>query len=270
MIFDFLSYDFMKYAMVLGLAIGLAAALLSPFLVLNRQSMIADGLSHVAFTGIIFGLLFSEQPIYFAIPFAVVAACLITFLGQIKRIEYDSAIGVVASFSLAVGLITVSLSEGFSRSIESLLVGTILTVTLAEVIISLALLGLALGFVLLLYRPLLSMTYDAEYAKFTGVRHSLLKYCLAALTAVLIVIGVRTVGMLLMSAFVIFPALIASQLASSFKSTFMIGCATALVTVFCGITIAYHLDIPTGSAIVVLYTLLLAASIAFRKIKRRS
>lgn len=267
--FDFLNHAFMQYALILGLALGLSAALLSPFLVLSHQSMIADGLSHISFSGIIFGLLFLDQPIYFAIPFAVLGALLITFLGQVKMINQDASIGVVSAFFLAIGLITVSLSQGFNRSIESLLVGSILTVGLSDVIISLILLLIIAAFVAYLYRPLLSLTYDATYAKFSKVKHRLLKYVLSALTAVFIVVGVRSVGMLLISAFIIFPSLIASQLSKSFKNTIIIGMITAIVTIFVSMILSYHLDIPTGSTIVLVYTIILAFSIPYRYILKK-
>ncbi len=267
--FDFFNHTFMIYALILGLSLGIGASFLSPFLVLNRQSMIADGLSHVAFTGVIFGLLLFDQPLYFAIPFTILAAIAITYLGQLKMIEHDSAIGVVSAFALAIGIITVTLADGFNRSIESLLIGTILTVTFDEVIISIAYLILLLVFVLLLYRPLLSLTYDTNHAKFIGIKESLLKYLLASIAAVFIVLGIRTAGMLLVSAYIIFPSLIASQIAKSFKQTLWIGSLLAALTVFIGFTLSYHMDIPTGSTIVVIYSIILILSIVYRSVFRR-
>jgi len=268
--FDFLNHTFMIYALILGLSLGIGASLLSPFLVLNHQAMIADGLSHVAFSGIIFGLLLSHQPIYFAIPFTIVASLAITYLGQIKMIEHDSAIGVVSAFALAIGIITINLADGFNRSIESLLVGTILTVTFEEVVISVVFLLILLLFILLLYRPLLSMTYDTNYAIFSDVKHNLLKYALSAITAVFIVLGIRTAGMLLISAYIIFPSLIASQISRGFRQTLWIGTIIALIIIFIGFTVSYHFDIPTGSTIVVIYTVLLILSIFYRRILRRA
>lgn len=268
--FDFLNHTFMVYALLLGLALGVAAALISPFLVLNRQSMIADGLSHVAFSGVIFGLLLFNQPLYFAIPFAIIAVIAITYLGQLQTIEFDSAIGVISVFALAIGLITISLSDGFNRSIESLLVGSILSVTLFEVIFSLILVALTLGFILMFYRPLLSITYDPVFAEFSGAKIDVLRYGLAILTAIFVVVGVRSVGMLLISAFIIFPSLVASQLSKSFKNTLIIGVIIAIFTVFLGITISYHFDIPTGSTIAVIYTFELILFLTIRKFIRRT
>lgn len=266
--FSFLTSTFMIYALIISLCLGLAAALISPYLVLNNQSMIADGLSHVAFTGIAFGLLLVDQPLYVALPIVILAAILITYLGNLKMINHDSAIGVVSAFSMAVGLIAISVSSGFNRSIESLLVGSILTVSPTEVIFAAVLLILIITFVLVFYRPLLSMTYDENFAKVSGVKNNLLKYFLSVITASFITIGISTAGMLLISAFIIFPALIASQLAKNFRQTITFGLIASVLSVFAGITFAYHLDIPVGSAIIVLYTILLVFSLLYRKFRR--
>lgn len=268
--FSFLSSTFMVYALILGLTLGLSASLISPFLVLNKQALIADGLSHVAFTGVVFGLILVNEPIYVALPIVIVAALLITYLGDLKMMSHDSSIGVVSAFTMAIGLIAVSLSSGFNRSVESLLVGSVLTVTSLEVIISVVLLVLIIAFILLFYRPLLSITYDESYAKVKGVKYNLLKYLLAVITASFVTIGINTAGMLLISAFVIFPSLIATQLAKNFRQTITFGLIASVIGVFAGITSAYHFDIPVGSAIIVVYTILLLLSLAFRKIKKVS
>lgn len=268
---EFFSHTFMIYALVIGLALGLGAALLSSFLVLNNQSMIADGLSHVAFTGIIFGILaFPDQPIYLALPIAVLASVLITYLSQQKMVEHDAAIGVVSALSLAIGLITVSLAkDGFNRDIESLLTGYILSASLSDVIFAIVALVVVSAFVVLLYRKLVSSSYDPLYAEFSKGKPKLLKYLLSALTAVFIVIGVRTVGMLLISSFIIFPSLIASQLAKSFKQNIIISAIISVIVVTVGTFLSFFLDLPTGSAIVVCYSLVLMYVILQKKLIKK-
>ncbi len=268
--FSFLGSTFMVYALILALVLGLTAALISPFLVLNNQALIADGLSHIAFTGVVLGLILFDEPIYIALPIVVVAAILITYLGSLKMINHDASIGVVSAFSMAIGLIIVSLSTGFNRSIESLLVGNILTAGTFDLISAIILFIIVVVIIILFYRPLLSITYDPSYAKVKGVKHNLLKYLLSIITASFITIGIKTAGMLLISAFIIFPALIASQLSKSFKQTVIFGLVVSLIAVFVGITTSYHLDIPVGSAIVVLYTVLLFVSIIIRRFKKVS
>lgn len=268
--FSFLSSTFMIYALILGLTLGLAASLISPFLVLNKQALIADGLSHIAFTGVVFGLILADNPIYVALPIVIIAALIITYLGDLKMMSHDSSIGIVSAFTMAIGLIAVSLSSGFNRSVESLLVGSILTVTSFEVIMAVLLLILIIAFILFFYRPLLSITYDESYARVKGVKYNSLKYLLAIITASFVTIGINTAGMLLISAFVIFPSLIASQLAKNFRQTITFGLIASVIGVLVGITSSYHLDIPVGSAIIVVYTILLVLSLTIRKVKKVS
>lgn len=268
--FNFLTYEFMIYALILSTILAISASLISPFLVLSHQSMIADGLSHVSFTGIILGLLLFDEAIYIALPVVIIASLLMTYLSELKTISHDASIGVVSAFSMAIGLIVVSLSSGFNKSIESLLIGSILTITFTEIIIGLVLLLVILTFVLIFYRPLLSITYDPNYAKVKGVKHKFLKYMLSAISASFIVVGIRSGGMLLISAFVIFPALISSQIANSFRKTLTIGLIVSVITVLVGIFSSYHLDIPVGSSIVVIYTIILVVFIFIRRFKRVS
>jgi zinc transport system permease protein len=265
---NLLSYDFIQYALIIGITLALSAALLSPFLVLNQQAMIADGLAHVSFAGLILGILFIEQPLYIAIPFVMLASLFIKYLSTSKTINGDAAIGLVSAISFAIGLIIIKKSRGFNISVESMLVGNIFTATLADMILSIIISLIILGFILISYRKLFLMTYDLNYAKFSKVNTNLYGYLLAGLTAFFIVIGVRTIGTLLISALVVFPSVISSQLTKSFKGTLTIGIVSSLIIVIIGIFIAHPLEAPVGSTIVLLYAVLLLFILAFKQIKR--
>jgi len=266
---DFLQYGFIQNAIIIGIALALSAALLSPYLVLNQQAMIADGLAHVSFAGIILGVLLSSQPLYIAIPFVILASLLIKYLSQTKTINADAAIGLVSSVSFAIGLILVKKGQGFNISIESMLVGNIFTATTADMVLSIIITVLISIFVLVFYRKLFMITYDQNYAKFSKVNVQILGYILAGLTAFFIVVGVRTIGTLLISALVVFPSVIASQLTKSFKNTLIFGIISSFVIVVMGIFIAHPLEIPVGSTIVVIYALLLLSLFVVKYILRR-
>lgn len=252
--FSFLQNTFIIYALVLALLIALAAALLSPFLVFSKQSLIADGMAHISFTGVVIGILVSNEPLLLAIPFAVIAALAITFLTEKINLENDAAIGVVSVFALAVGLIIISKSEGLNRSIESLLVGSMLTVTFPEVIIASVLALIVVVFILVFYRKLLITTFDPTFAKFSRINTKFLKYALSALTAIFVVVGVRAIGALLISAFILFPTLIARQVTKSFNTALYVGVIFALLSTFIGIFISYHLALPTGPSIIMVFS----------------
>jgi len=249
--------------------LALSAALLSPFLVLNQQAMIADGLAHVSFAGIILGILLSNEALYIALPFVMLASILIKYLSTTKTINGDAAIGLVSSVSFAIGLIMVKKGEGFSISIESMLVGNIFTASNSDLILSLVITVLISLFILFFYRSLFLMTYDENYAKFSKVKVAFLGYMLAALTSFFIVIGVRTIGTLLISALVIFPSIISSQWTKSFKNTLLLGIGSSLMIVVLGIFIAHPLEIPVGSTIVVLYAIVLMMSLIIKSMLRR-
>jgi len=267
--FDFLQYDFIQHAIIIGIALALSASLLSPFLVLNQQAMIADGLAHVSFAGIILGVILSNEPLYIAIPFVMAASLLIKYLTTKKTINGDAAIGLVSAVSFALGLILVKKGQGFNISIESMLVGNIFTATNTEMILSMIVTVLILVFILVNYRALLMMTYDESYAKFSKIKTNLLGYILSGLTAFFIVIGVRTIGTLLISALVIFPSIISSQWTKSFRNTLILGIISSFIVVIAGIFIAHPLEIPVGSTIVMIYATLLLILIVIKTILRR-
>lgn len=266
---ELLQYDFIINALFIGITLALSASLLSPYLVLNQQAMIADGLAHVSFAGLVIGILLSNQALYIAIPFVALAAILIKYLATTDKMNGDAAIGLVASVSFAIGLILIKKGPGFNISVESMLVGNIFTATRADMLLSTIVSVFILCFVIFFYRPLFLMTYDLNYAKFSKVKTNLLGYGLAILTAFFIVIGVRTIGTLLISALVVFPSIISSQWTKSFKMTLIFGMISSFIIVVLGIFIAHPLEIPVGSTIVVIYTILLIILLIIKKVLRR-
>lgn len=263
---DFLQYEFVIYAFLIALIIALASAVLSPFLVLNEQALIADGLAHVSFTGLALGMILVDEPLIISIPFVIILSVIIKYLSQKKNINGDAALGIVSTVSLAIGLIIIHKSSGFNRSIEGMLVGSLWTVSSTEIIIGLIILMLIISFVSFFYKDLLLLTYDYKFAKFKGIKTNLLSYTLSILTAVLITIGVKTIGTLLISSFVIFPVLIGMQFKTGFKKTLLIGALTSIIAVLIGITSAHYLDIPAGSNIVLIYAIILVILMSFKKI----
>jgi len=263
---DLLQYDFIQRAILIGIALAISAAMLSPFLVLNQQAMIADGLAHVSFAGIILGILLSNEPLMIAIPFVMIASLFIKYLSTTKSMNGDAAIGLVSSVAFAIGLILVKKGRGFNISIESMLVGNIFTATATDMLLSLLVAALAIVFILVFYRKLFLITYDLDYAKFSKVQVTLLGYLLSGLTAFFIVVGVRTIGTLLISALVVFPSVISSQLTRSFKNTLLFGVISSLSIVILGIFVAHPLAIPVGSTIVVMYAILLILIFIIKKV----
>jgi zinc transport system permease protein len=267
--FDFLLWPFMIRAILIGLTLALSTGLISSFLVSKNQSLIGDGLAHISFTGIIIGVLLAPQPIWIAIPFVIIAAIIIKWLMRNQFVEGDTAIGLVSSFSFAIGLIIISTSSGFNRSVESMLVGSIFSTTWMDIGVSLFVLVLTSVFIITGYSKLFSITFDDNYAKFSGIKIAYYDYALAILTAIIIVIGVKTIGTLLISAFIIFPAVSSQMISKSFKQMVIRGLfINALVSIF-GILLAHLLGIPAGSTIIVVHGILFMSLFGFTKLKGR-
>lgn len=266
--FEIFTYSFMIYAFVIGILIAFISALISPFVVLSNQSMLADGLAHTSFLGFVVGIVLVDQPIYIALLIAGLSSVLIKFIASKASINNDAAIGIISALSFAIGLIIVSAASGFNVSIEALMTGSILAIGLEEIIIT-AVIGLLLAvFVIVFYRPLYQNVFDKENV-LNSKKSLALDYTLNVLSAFLIVIGVKVVGALLISSLIIFPTLIASQFKTSFKNTIIIGIIVSVILMFLSIYSSYYLNIPTGSTVVVVNFIALLLAMSYKYIKRR-
>ncbi|MDY0210150.1 MAG: metal ABC transporter permease [Acholeplasma sp.] len=267
--FEFLLWPFVIRALIIGIILALSTAMISNFLVSNNQSLIGDGLAHISFTGITIGVLLSDEPTIFALPFAILAAILIKMLMRNKLIEGDTAIGLVSSSAFAIGLIIISKSSGFNRSVESMLVGSMFSSTWIDILLASIVLILVSIFIFKSYSKLISITLDDNYAKFSGIRIAFYDYALAILTATIIVIGVKTIGTLLISAFIIFPAVSSNMLAKSFKQMFVYSLIINVTITLLGIIGSYFLEFPAGSTIIVFHAVLFLGLYTFTKLRGR-
>lgn len=267
--FDIFTWPFMIRAILIGVLLASTTAVLSNFLVVSNQALIGDGLAHISFTGIVIGILLSNQPTFIAIPFAVLGALLIKLLIRHNNVEGDTAIGLVSSFSMAIGLIIISSSKGFNRSIESMLIGSIFSTSWSDVYFSLAIFIITFVFILFSYRALFSITYDTTYAKFTNINVAFYDYMIAIITAVVIVLGVQTIGTLLVSAFIIFPAVSSAQISKSFKQLIIYSIIMNVVVTLIGIVLAHYLEIPAGSTIIVTHGVLFISLFFIKVLKGR-
>ena len=262
---DFLRFEFLQHALLIGVILSISASLLSPFLVLNQQGMIAHGLSHVSFTGFVIGLLFFDQPLWIAVPFVVLSSILIQYLTTKVKLQGDVSIGIVTSVAFALGLILVKTSSSFNVSIESLLVGNIFTLRPGDLFLSALILLLIGVFIWRYFQKLFLMTYDENYAIFLKINVSLIRYLLAIFTSLFIVIGVRSIGVLLITSLIIFPAAIASKISLTFKHTFILGIGIAFFASVVGMVLSHPLNIPASASIVAMYTWMFILSFFIKK-----
>lgn len=265
---DFLTlfeYAFIQRAFLAGSFTAIACALLGMFLVLRKMSLIGDGLAHMSFGAIALGLFLGVYPFAVAVPIAIVGAVLILKLSERSKMYGDAVIGMVSVVGLAVGVLLASLGGGFNVDLFSYLFGNILAIGALEVWLSV---GLSLGVILaiaLFYWDFFSMTFDEEYAMVSGTKTEMLNIFLAILTALTVILSVKVVGILLVSALLILPAMTALQREKRFFRAMLVSVFISLAGVVLGILLSFFFDIPSGATIVLLLALGFVLAFLFKK-----
>lgn len=244
------NYSFITKAYLAGAFIAALCAMLGLILVLKKLSLIGDGLSHVSFGAIALGLFLGIYPIYLAIPIVLLASYLILKLTEKTKIYGDAAIGVISSLGIASGVILSSISKGFNIDLFSYLFGNILAISQTEVYLSITLSIIVLLIIIFLYQDLFSTTFDEEYAKASGINSKKINLILTFLTAIVIVLAIKVVGVMLVSALLILPAVTALQISKSFKMAMIQSVIFAILSVLIGITISFYADLPAGATII--------------------
>jgi len=252
---DPLAQGFMRRALLMGTLLGAVGGFLGVFIVQRGMSLLADGLAHATFGGVALGLLLgssSDQAIWVALPFTVAVALGIGALRRRARLGGDAATGVFFAFSFALGVVLLGLRSSRSApvSVEALLFGSILSVSpdilWAMVgVAALTLVALALGWSRLAYA-----TFDPELAALSGVPVAALEYLLLALAAVVVVVGVKTVGVVLVSAFVVIPAATAQILGRTLWGMSVLAASFGVVGSTLGLLASYHLNLASGAAVI--------------------
>ena len=250
---DILNYEFIRRAIGAGIMIAAVSSILGVFLVLRRFSLIGDGLAHVTFGSVAVVMLIGVSPMYItlaALPLVMLSSLAILKLTHSKRIQSDAAIGIVSSIGIATGIILVSLSNGYNVDLFSYLFGNILTVTQTELFLSIIVFIIVATTVIIFYDDLLAVTFDEELASTMGIKTKRINIILFVLTAVAAVLAMKVAGIMLVSAMLILPPLIALQLSLNFKMTIIAALFFSILSVICGIITAFLLNFPAGGTIV--------------------
>ena len=259
MIFEMFSYNFIVRAFIVGTLVSLCAALLGVTLVLKRYSMIGDGLSHVSFGALSIAVAFGAlavaaalnlAPLEVAVPVIIIAAFLLLRLSENSKINGDAAIAIISSTALAIGVVFVSVS-GVNTDLNSYLFGSILATTTADAIMCGILALVVIVIFILFYNKIFAVTFDETFSRATGLKTGVYNTVIALLTALTIVIGMRIMGTLLISALIIFPALSSMRVCKKFKSVILCSGVLSLCCFFVGMCVSYSCDTPTGASVVI-------------------
>lgn len=248
---EILQYEFMQRALVSGIAISISCSLIGLFLILKRFSLFGDAMSHVAFGGIALGLFLKSNPIWVSLIVSIIGALAIIKLNSSKRIYSDSSISVLLSLGLAMGLVLISLSGGFSIDITSYLFGSILLVNIEETLSTIVLSIIVIAFVILYYKKLIYLVFNEEQALVNGINTVVLNILFITLATIAIVMSIRLIGVLMVSSLLIIPNVSSLLLGYGFKKTILFSICFSLTSVILGIILAYEWNITPSGMIVI-------------------
>jgi zinc transport system permease protein len=268
MVLEILEAGFIQRALITGIAVAIICSAVGLFLVLRRHSLFGDALSHMAFGGIAVGLFTNIYPIWTAIIVSVLAALGITKLRQSTKVPPDAAVAILLSSGLALGIVLVSISGGFSVDLFSFLFGSILLVSQDEVYMILGLSAGIMTILLLLYRKFMYIAFDEEQAKVSGLQVSRLNYLFIVLASITVIASIRLVGILLISSLIVIPNITAMLFGKGFRKTALISSTIGVFSVVAGILISYVANIATGGTIVLVLVMTFLAVLAAKKVKR--
>ncbi|MBQ8639750.1 MAG: metal ABC transporter permease [Lachnospiraceae bacterium] len=250
-------YPFIQRAAIVGVLVSLCAALLGVCLVLKRYSMIGDGLSHVSFGALSIAMALGIAPLYLSIPIVIIAAFFLLRIQENGTMKSDSAIAVVSSSSLAIGITVTALTSGINTDVSSYMFGSILVMTDEDVVLSVLLSVIVLILYVVCYQKIFAVTFDENFARASGVRTRLYNLLISILTAVTIVLGMRMMGAMLISSLIIFPALISMRLQKSFRGVVICSAIVSVVTFLVGLTASFLFSTPTGASVVIVNLIVL-------------
>ena len=264
MILEALSYGFMQKALVAGIAVALICSFMGTFLVLRRYSLFGDGIAHVAFGGISVGLFLGVFPLWTAFIVSIFGGLGLQKLRQSTKISGDAAVAVVLVSGLAVGVILVSSSGGFSVDLFSFLFGSILLISNEDTMMILAISAGIITTLVILQKQFLHLTFNEEQAKLVGLRTTLLNYAFVVLASITVVTSMRLVGILLISALIVIPNITAMMFGKGFKKTVCISMSISVISVVSGILLSYSLNLAASGTIVVIAVGILVGTLVLK------
>ncbi len=260
---EFFSYDFMQRALVAGLVTSFVCPLIGMFVVVRRQALIGDGLGHIAFAGVMGGYLIGVYPIAAAAAVTMLGAGAIEFIRRRHAQHADTALAILFYTGIALAVIFSSMARTPGANMLGVLFGSILTVTAADLAL-IAVCGLLVAATVgWFYDRLLLMVFDEDIARVAGVNTGLISILLSVLTALVVVVGMRVVGILLVSALMVVPVAAAHLLRRGFRTTLVWAVAFSVLATVVGLALSFYLDMAPGGTIVItavaIYLLVLVA-----------
>ena len=264
---ELLSYTFIQHALISAVLVSLACGIVGAYIVIQRLVFISGGISHTAFGGVGLGYLLGINPMLAAIPFSLVSALGIGLLSRGGRIAPDTAIGVLWTMGMALGVLFIGLKPGYAPDLHSYLFGNILTVPRSDLYIMAALDGVILLALLLFHREFFALAFDEEFATIVGVPTRVFYLLLLCLVALSVVVLIRVVGIILVMALLTIPAAMCRPFTHDLKKLMIASTLIGLTLTVCGLWLSYLFDLPSGATIVLVLGSAFLISVQFRRVR---
>ena len=237
---QYFRYSFVRNALAVTVLIALCAALLGVILVLRRFSLIGDGLSHVAFGSAAIAATLGIFDFGLTLPITVLAAVIILKGGEKRRIMGDAAIAIISSGALAIGYLVLDSGGGTAA---------ILSIDTLELILTTAITATLAAVTVIFYHRIFSVSFDERFSRATGLNTDRYNLAIAVITAIVIVLGMKLAGALLMSALIVFPAMCAMRVCKSFKGTLILSAVLGVICAVFGLLLSIILETPVGATV---------------------
>lgn len=253
---ELLTYPFVYRALVAGALISVCASVLGVILVLKHYSLIGHGLSEIGFASLSIASALGLPVMLVSAPAVIIASFVIMYVSQRFRTAGDTAIAIASSTALALGVLVSSLT-GQTSAVSSYLFGSVLAVSDGDMVLAVILSVLVMGVFTAFYNRLFLITYNEDYARSLGINTSFYQFVISVLTALVVVMGMRITGTLLISGIIILPAATAKSLASGFRSLVMMSGVISLAAFVLGLVLSFVINLPAGAGVILVNTAIL-------------
>jgi len=267
---DFLQYEFMRNALLSGILVSIAAGIVGTLVVVNRLSFLAGGVAHAAYGGLGLSAFLGWTPMAGTIPFSLGSSILMGIISRRKKERADTVIGVMWAVGMAIGIILIDLSPGYYVDLMSYLFGSIMAVPAASLVWMAVLDIMIIGLVVLLYKEILGMSYDEEFALISGIPVTAIYYLILCMIALSVVMLIKAVGLILVIALFTIPASIAEMFTNDLKLMMLLSCALGVVFTVFGLILSYNLDLTAGATIILFACVGYGIAFVLRKIPKFS
>lgn len=253
---ELLQFEFMQRALVVATVTGALCAVIGVYIVLRGMSFIGAGIAHASFGGVAIGFYSGLHPFLTALIFCTAVAWGIGFVSESRRIREDTAVGIFFASTMALGVLLIGFLKGYNVDLFGYMFGNVLAVTTFDMWAAILLSVVIIGIIFFLYKEFLFLTFDAEAAQVAGLPVRFLNYLMLTLVAITIVMSIKAVGIVLVSALIVAPAASAQQLSQDFKKMMTLSILIGIASTWIGLFVSSLLDIASGATIVATATLI--------------